>query len=100
MEVTSASDVTHQRLRATCGSRSALHRAWPALDRITLRWRQFWLSRGGARSLGRLATRLGSLGVGPYRCRYPLAWVQPRQGYIDPSAEIIGVDLRRGIGVF
>src|ERR1051326_9020476 len=69
-------------------------------EKVKLRWRQFWLSRGGSHFMGRMATRLGSLGFGPYRCLYPLAWIQPRQGYIAPSAEIIDVDLRRGSGVF
>jgi acetyltransferase-like isoleucine patch superfamily enzyme len=67
-----------------------------AKERLIRRWRQFWLSKGGHDRRGRFATRLGSLGIGPFRHLYPLASVQPQKGYIAPSAEVIDVDLRLG----
>lgn len=63
------------------------------------RWRRFWLAQGGYSVWGRIATRLGGLGVSKYRALVPLALIHPR-GYIAPSAEIIDVDLRLGPHVF
>lgn len=66
---------------------------------VVSRWRRFWLGQGGAGFKGRTATRLGSIGVSKYRGLIPLASIHPK-GYIDPSAEIIQVDLRLGEHVF
>ena len=58
-------------------------------------WARSWLRYGGPRPLGKLATRVASLGVDPYRGLYTLAQISP-SGYFAPSAEVINVDLRLG----
>ncbi len=63
------------------------------------RWQIFWLQRGGVGSLQRIATRLGSVGVLPFRGRYLLADLTPK-GYVAPDAEIIGLNLQLGANVY
>ncbi|MHC1766883.1 MAG: DapH/DapD/GlmU-related protein [Verrucomicrobiia bacterium] len=69
-------------------------------DRLINRWRQFWLWRGGFDRLGRLATWMGSLGVGTHRQLHRLVWIAPPRGFIASSACVVGVDLRMGSHVF
>lgn len=69
-------------------------------DRLINRWRQFWLWRGGYDRFGRLATWMGSLGVGTHRQLHGLVWIAPPRGFIAPSARVAGVDLRMGSHVF
>ena len=62
-------------------------------------WIRFWLGFGGRGLFGRLATRIGSIGIDAYRGRYVMARLSPR-GYFAPSAEVINVEVRCGKHVF
>jgi acetyltransferase-like isoleucine patch superfamily enzyme len=62
-------------------------------------WRLFWLGLGGRSMGGRLATRLASIGIRPYRGRHVLGRLSPK-GYFAPNAEVVDVDLRLGKHVF
>lgn len=68
--------------------------------RMFSRWQRFWLWRGGHDRWGRIATYLGSLGCGSFKELHRLRLVAPDKGYIAPSAEIRGIDLRMGKHVF
>ena len=68
-------------------------------QRFVRRWRVFWLWHAGYGFWGRMGSRRASLGVGPYREQYTLAWTT-RKGFIAPSAEIHGLEPRLGEHVF
>lgn len=72
----------------------------PLTQRLIRRWRLFWLTRGGYSWQGRLASRFARLGMGPYRSLHRLAWLHQELGFIDPTAEVVGVHPRIGSHVF
>jgi acetyltransferase-like isoleucine patch superfamily enzyme len=63
------------------------------------RWSAFWLARGGWSRGGRLATRLATIGVAPYKGKRRLAQMAPR-GYVSPRAQIHCRDLRLGANCY
>jgi acetyltransferase-like isoleucine patch superfamily enzyme len=66
---------------------------------LLLVWASFWMRYAGLHLFGRVATRLATLFVGPYKSRCFLAGLNP-QGYIAPTAIIQHADLRLGGNVF
>ena len=59
------------------------------------RWAAFWMRRSGLSPLGRLATRMATLFVAPYRGRIHLSRLTPA-GYVSVQATIVDDDLRLG----
>jgi acetyltransferase-like isoleucine patch superfamily enzyme len=81
-------------------ARRIARRAWYKLwDRFAPRWAHFWMRYAGRSTLGRMATRLATWVVPPYKARRYLAELNPN-GYIAPSASILHPDVRLGAHVF
>lgn len=59
------------------------------------RWQAFWMARAGLERGGRLATRLATWLVPPYKGKRGLARLSP-QGFVSPRAQITCPDLRLG----
>jgi acetyltransferase-like isoleucine patch superfamily enzyme len=62
-------------------------------------WARFWMGHSGSGAFGRLATRLASWRVEPYKGRIALARLSPR-GYVSPSARLSRSQLSLGKNVF
>jgi acetyltransferase-like isoleucine patch superfamily enzyme len=74
----------------------ACYKLW---DRFSPCWAHFWMRYAGRSTFGRLATRLATWAVPPYKARRYLAELNPN-GYVAPSASILHPDVRFGAHVF
>jgi acetyltransferase-like isoleucine patch superfamily enzyme len=69
------------------------------LKGIQRKWTRFWMRFAGPGCFGRIATRLATLFVAPYKARYFLAKLYPH-GYIAPDASICRKRLELGRHIY